>query len=784
MATRNLYVLADDIQFIPVSSLPAQTKEGFEHLDDDVVITHSHTRKTSKVINSDAMGLLQEFRKPMTWVEGIIRFAVLHQRDPQAVAEDSFALLEGLKQQGFLVSYEEAGKPRKVLEPGDTFGKYLIKKNYQALADTEVYQVEDQAGKNYALKLMRLHDPDGDLLQLFKNEAELLCHLDGTVNPAFIEAGLDGDPVYLLTEWCEGLTSDQAAAARRNFNDRNNLIRLLDLCIGIIQGYDHLHRQGVFHVDIHPRNILVTSEGRVRIIDYGISTRRGSAYKRENKGVAQYYEPEFAAAILKGEEAPPSTEKGEQYSVAALIYFLLTEQSYVNFSFERQKLFHQILHEQPRPLRVYDLNLPVSLDGVLATALCKDPDKRFPDMLSFANALQDVRNSILSGTHFFILGKEKEEDRLVQFLIRKFGFDSLFIKEGLVRAPACSVNYGAAGIAYMFYRMACVRDEPELMNLADVWAGRAAAYSTMSANAFYSTEFDLTEKTVGRRSLYHSPTGVWLVQALVSQCGGDLQSLHEALQSFLVAAGEPCDKIDLTLGKSSLLIACSMILCELQILYEPLKTAVKALAEGLLREIWDEIDGYPSMNKPNPVDYYGIAHGWAGLLYATLLWCRASGRAVPAHFDQRVSELRENAIRLDDAITWPTTLAVRTSMPGWCHGSAGYIFLWSLLYRHYNDEGFLFLAENTANQILRQAEFDNGSLCCGMAGEAYALLNLYRLTKNQRYLDGAHVLKQLIFRHIANPILKNNSLYKGEVGLGVLMVELDRPEFARMPLFE
>jgi eukaryotic-like serine/threonine-protein kinase len=86
-----------------------------------------------------------------------------------------------------------------------------------------------------------------------------------------------------------------------------------------------------------------------------------------------------------------------------------------------------------------------------------------------------------------------------------------------------------------------------------------------------------------------------------------------------------------------------------------------------------------------------------------------------------------------------------------------------------------------------------GNLCCGLAGQAYALLNLYRHTNEPIWLTRASELTHRAASVVndAGPgtlaeqlALRPESLYKGELGIIALDSDLNRPEFARMPMFE
>jgi serine/threonine-protein kinase len=104
------------------------------------------------------------------------------------------------------------------------------------------------------------------------------------------------------------------------------------------------------------------------------------------------------------------------------------------------------------------------------------------------------------------------------------------------------------------------------------------------------------------------------------------------------------------------------------------------------------------------------------------------------------------------------------------------------------DSSYLSLAEGAAWNTW-ETPSPIGNLCCGMAGQAYALLNLYKHTGESSWLLRARdaavaATKARNLRDYEQMTLRPESLYKGELGLAVLTADLARPEQACMPLFE
>jgi serine/threonine-protein kinase len=364
-------------------------------------------------------------------------------------------------------------------------------------------------------------------------------------------------------------------------------------------------------------------------------------------------------------------------------------------------------------------------------------------------------------------------EALLARVLERIGMDGPLLAGGLPAAPRASLTYGAAGIACACYRLALTREDPELLSLADLWAARALR-DIDREDSFYAPEIDITPEIVGRVSPYHTASGVHAVQALIAHALGDSASQREAVAAFLAAAREPCDNPDLTLGRSGVLLAAALVLDVLAV------PEVLALGDVLLADLWRQLDAEPPIAFNDRLPNLGIAHGWAGYLYATLRWCRSAGVARPGNLEARLAELGEAARPWGRGLRWPWG---RSSMPGWCNGSAGFVHLWTLAHRELRDPAFAALAEGAAWNAWESRE-GGGSLCCGLGGRAYALLNLHRHGGGREWLDRARVLADRAALEIERASEREDSLYKGKTGVALLAADLACPETAVMPFFE
>lgn len=803
MAITDPLVLPADVVLVPVADLSEEVRKQCGAIYGDYTITRPYSRTPSRLVDAQVAALLTEFRTAKTIVEAVIKYSQANQLDPLQTLEEVFPILQRFIDSQILVpaGTEKAGRIATSFKVGDQVAGFKVLQCIQHLEDTELYRVKREDGGEVALKILR-SGYNQEMEQTFDREASILKYLDGKVNPKLLAIGTFGCRRYLALEWCSGVSVTVVAEQLRQrvsgIAERENLLRL---CCAVLDAYAHLHKQKVIHSDVHPRNIIVGQDGTIKLVDFGLARLDGmcSAFGDPHRGgIGFFFEPEYATAFLAHHHPPRSSMLGEQYALAALMYLLLTGTHYIQFSAEKHEMMRQIGEDSPQPFAKHGTSW-LEVEAILGKALNKKPSDRFNSVAEFARQLSQMDVSE-EQSHLATLVQGISLDRtaaeaLLDEVLRRVGFDGPLLASGVTKAPICSVNYGASGIAYALYRIACIRGNAALLSLADIWSNRST-HTMDKSTAFYSTEMDITPATVGQIALYHTASGIHAVQALISHAMGDIVSQQAAIEAFAMASKAPCENLDLTLGRSSTLIGCSLLLdipAQSKIVNHKL---LLELGDKVLVSIWEELNAMGSIQERTKVPFLGIAHGWAGLLYALLRWCQSANRQLPDGIEERLRQLVECAESVDGGrgARWKIRIhkhslgyrgdygAPENYMSGWCNGSAGYIFLWTLAHRVFRDEVYLTLAEKAAwNAWQDMNSFD--SLCCGLAGRAYGLLNLYKYTGEKEWLHRAMNLTNRAVTATRTSNLRD-SLYKGTIGVAVLLADLLKPETTCMPLFE
>jgi eukaryotic-like serine/threonine-protein kinase len=399
---------------------------------------------------------------------------------------------------------------------------------------------------------------------------------------------------------------------------------------------------------------------------------------------------------------------------------------------------------------------------------------------NFTDPSSDVDSLIRRGRKSRV--SQAREENLLERVLRRCALGGHALRRGPANTPVASINYGAGGIAYALYRIARRRDDPELLALADVWTQKAFALSSRK-KAFYEPDLGITPDTVGNVSLFHSVSGLHCVRALVSIAMGDVSGANRTIHAFAERSRGPCDNPDLTLGKTSLLMGCAELIEAMP--------APRFIDVNPVQKRGDEIAGELArllksgkIATSASIPALGIAHGWAGFAFALLRWARATEKKAHPIVEGALDELAALAEPHGSGLRWPVHNTTKPPFfwEGWCNGTAGHTMLFALAHNVLRVGRFGEIAERAAISAWA-AETPLGTLCCGLGGIGYALLATYRLTGSALWLKRAHTIARRAAADSSKYFLRD-SLYKGAVGVAVLVEDLKKPELAAMPLFE
>jgi WD40 repeat protein/serine/threonine protein kinase len=152
--------------------------------------------------------------------------------------------------------------------------------------------------------------------------------------------------------------------------------------VQVAEALDYAHRQGVLHRDIKPSNLLLDTQGRVWVTDFGLAKAVGSdelTHPGDVVGTLRYMAPER----FQGKSEPQSDE----YSLGITLYELLTLRPAFTDP-NRARLINRIAHEEPPRPRQVDRRIPLDLETIVLKAMDKEPDRRYA---SVGEVAEDLR---------------------------------------------------------------------------------------------------------------------------------------------------------------------------------------------------------------------------------------------------------------------------------------------------------------------------------------------------------------------------------------------------------
>ena len=284
------------------------------------------------------------------------------------------------------VAFEELGRPRD-----GQVGPYRLLGELGRGGMGVVYLAELE-GKQVALKLLAAGSMSPELRARFRLEAEIMRRLDHPSLARVLDVGEDMGPAGLSQPWIA--LEHVSGPPLLRFAEEHALSAeaRLRLLVAVCDAVQHAHARGIVHRDLKPGNILVRSDDRPVVLDFGVArllagderptelaTRTGQLV-----GTPQYMSPEQVQAEPAG-VGPES----DVYSLGVILYELLTgrvpyEASSVSF----HRAIVSILTAEPRPLGELERSLRGPTERIVSKALEKDPRHRYPDAGSLADDLR------------------------------------------------------------------------------------------------------------------------------------------------------------------------------------------------------------------------------------------------------------------------------------------------------------------------------------------------------------------------------------------------------------
>ncbi len=282
------------------------------------------------------------------------------------------------------------------LASGSRLGPYGILSPLGAGGMGEVYRARDsRLGRDVAIKVLPAElSQDASRLKRFEKEARAASALNHPNIVTIYEVGSEAGVSYIAMELVAGKTLREVLLA-----GPVAVKKMLQIATPLAEGLAAAHEAGIVHRDLKPENVMVTKDGLVKILDFGLAKLAAGIGSGEESlptvsrtepggllGTVSYMSPEQASG-------QPADFRSDQFSFGTILYEMATGRK----AFHRETAVDTlaaILHEEPEPLGSAAALIPAPLQWIIERYLAKDPAERFAATRDSARDLRKIRDYV------------------------------------------------------------------------------------------------------------------------------------------------------------------------------------------------------------------------------------------------------------------------------------------------------------------------------------------------------------------------------------------------------
>ena len=272
---------------------------------------------------------------------------------------------------------------------GQTISHYRITEKLGEGGMGVVYKAEDTKLKRFvALKFLRSDVlEDEEHKERFLREAQAAAALDHPNICTVYEIDEAEGRTFLSMAFLDGKTVSKKCRERPL-----KLDEALDIAIQTAQGLQAAHEKGIVHRDIKSSNLMVTPQGQVKVMDFGLAQladRSKLTKTTASLGTPSYMSPEQA-------QKSKTDRRTDIWSLGVVVYEMVTGR--LPFEREReQAVLYSIVNEEPEVMTAQRVDVPVELDRIVGKAMAKSPDERYQHVEEMIVDLKSLSKRLASG---------------------------------------------------------------------------------------------------------------------------------------------------------------------------------------------------------------------------------------------------------------------------------------------------------------------------------------------------------------------------------------------------
>jgi eukaryotic-like serine/threonine-protein kinase len=246
--------------------------------------------------------------------------------------------------------------------------------------------MDTRLDREVALKVMHAElARDDDFVRRFIGEAKSVARLSHQNVVAVFDQGADGPFLYLAMEYVPGRTLKELLHDRGRFSPAE----ALDIMTGVLDGLAAAHASGIVHRDVKPENVLLTTDGRVKVADFGLARALAAAGHTSAGlliGTVAYLPPEQVAGGTMG-------PRGDVYSAGVMLFELLTGRQPFTGDTPLSVAYQHVNSDVPAPSSLVP-GIPAAVDQLVLAATRREPAERPADAGELARAVRRVREGV------------------------------------------------------------------------------------------------------------------------------------------------------------------------------------------------------------------------------------------------------------------------------------------------------------------------------------------------------------------------------------------------------